>query len=619
MNSTHAEREAAAAALGVVVGASTFLLVSVLGIFHVLLTNRRRQAKAQSKTITRHESLMQETRTYSELSSAASAMEGLPALTLRALEDAQASARRLRKYLNALAFALAFFVIFIAGPLCGIQIANQQPFWPSGVGFALLAPLAASLKADPNMPRQSRADMGSSATFMFPFMAGFLAFFAMYTARTPHLYGTCSTDDPACARAAWIFTALWGASSAATAIYCFLLLPVLYVTTDSVVPPVHVLLEQQRKVIATEPSHLHPAFLRTNPIYLLSGADTGYFAEHVRTALRRFARATTALALMVGPLMCAAALALDGSGVIPPRFTSGGLLPIGICITIWWPAAMLLLEAHIKASFQRILLRGETRRAAVLSGLSGSYSPSKALAVARATFRALPADALAVEDFVDTASQVRHRAGLSQALYPTPVPDPVPVGAGPTVRTGLSSQTVSATLGEVDGFICHSWHDDSHRQFDAFSRWVASLRDEGVTEGADRGRVPMCWFDRACVDESNVGQSLACLPVYLSGCRQLVVLAGETFSGRLWCAIELFVFIQMGARPERICCLPLSGDAQLHRQFERFSVHQTQCAKAEDKERLLTAVEHAFGGSTEPFDQLVRSVLMSALSVAARA
>ena len=74
MNSTHAEREAAAAALGVIVGASTFLLVSVLGIFHVLLTNRRRQAKAQSKTITRHGSLMQETRTYSELSSAASAM-----------------------------------------------------------------------------------------------------------------------------------------------------------------------------------------------------------------------------------------------------------------------------------------------------------------------------------------------------------------------------------------------------------------------------------------------------------------------------------------------------------------------------------------------------------------
>ena len=35
---------------------------------------------------------------------------------------------------------------------------------------------------------------------------------------------------------------------------------------------------------------------------------------------------------------------------------------------------------------------------------------------------------------------------------------------------------------------------------------------------------------------------LTCLPVFLSGCNQLLVIAGETYTYRLWCMFELFVY-----------------------------------------------------------------------------
>ena len=100
--------------------------------------------------------------------------------------------------------------------------------------------------------------------------------------------------------------------------------------------------------------------------------------------------------------------------------------------------------------------------------------------------------------------------------------------------------TEKAIIGRVDAFVSHSWHDDPDSQFAAFSAWMARFQAE------HDGRTPSCWYDRACIDYSNTGLSIACLPCYLAGCKELVVLAGPTFMRRLWCIMELFSFVQMG-------------------------------------------------------------------------
>jgi len=48
--------------------------------------------------------------------------------------------------------------------------------------------------------------------------------------------------------------------------------------------------------------------------------------------------------------------------------------------------------------------------------------------------------------------------------------------------------------------------------------------------------------DKACIDQGNIQQSLACLPVFLAGCQTLLVVAGPTYCSRLWCVMELFTF-----------------------------------------------------------------------------
>ncbi len=52
------------------------------------------------------------------------------------------------------------------------------------------------------------------------------------------------------------------------------------------------------------------------------------------------------------------------------------------------------------------------------------------------------------------------------------------------------------------------------------------------------GVVMMTW--QACIDQTNIDASLQSLPIFLSGCKELLVLAGQTYPTRLWCVLEMF-------------------------------------------------------------------------------
>ena len=49
-------------------------------------------------------------------------------------------------------------------------------------------------------------------------------------------------------------------------------------------------------------------------------------------------------------------------------------------------------------------------------------------------------------------------------------------------------------------------------------------------------------------------------PVYLASCKQLLVLAGDTYTTRLWCVMELFVYLIMGGKEDNIEVLLLPTD-----------------------------------------------------------
>jgi len=110
------------------------------------------------------------------------------------------------------------------------------------------------------------------------------------------------------------------------------------------------------------------------------------------------------------------------------------------------------------------------------------------------------------------------------------------------------------------------------------------------------------WFDKCCIDQTNIDADLRCLPVFLSGCKQIVVFCGTSYLTRLWCIVELFSFVQMGRPMDSIEFRVLTRDGceeqdvgTIVQAFEHFDARECECFLAEDKERMLQIILAAFG------------------------
>ena len=117
--------------------------------------------------------------------------------------------------------------------------------------------------------------------------------------------------------------------------------------------------------------------------------------------------------------------------------------------------------------------------------------------------------------------------------------------------TGMYARTTAAELGTVAAFVSHSWSDDGAAKYAQLQKWAS--------EG-EAGARTLVWLDKACIDQAEIAANLSALPVFLSGCQKLLVLAGPTYTSRLWCVVELFTFCKMGGRLEHIRVCELSGD-----------------------------------------------------------
>ena len=200
----------------------------------------------------------------------------------------------------------------------------------------------------------------------------------------------------------------------------------------------------------------------------------------------------------------------------------------------------------------------------------GSKEPEQVLARAKGTFRGLSAASLTVDDLLSSHD------------------------------TGLHGKTTLIKLGSCDAFISHSWHDDGTLKFNALGSWVTAFEK-------DHRRTPIMWLDKASINQDDIENSLACLPVYLAGCKELLILAGPTYCERLWCIVEVFTFLRMGSSPDNMVVVPLAGMAhQLN--FGSFDAEHAKCFSAEDKRKLLAAITLAFG-SLAPFNAVVRTML----------
>merc|ERR1711933_286297 len=66
------------------------------------------------------------------------------------------------------------------------------------------------------------------------------------------------------------------------------------------------------------------------------------------------------------------------------------------------------------------------------------------------------------------------------------------------------------------------------------------------------GREPKIWLDKFYINQNDIVNDLRCLPIFLAGCKHMLVLIGPTYLNRLWCVVELFTFIHMGLEVDAI-------------------------------------------------------------------
>ena len=196
-------------------------------------------------------------------------------------------------------------------------------------------------------------------------------------------------------------------------------------------------------------------------------------------------------------------------------------------------------------------------------------------------FRKLPFSRLTAEDLPGTSKVLGGSSnGMSAAAQPT---------------KELSDKTEKAILHEVDAFISHSWSDDGDAKYARMTEWAA-------------GRDVSIWLDKACLDQRDIKTSLAGLPVFLAGCKQLLVLAGPTYASRLWCVMEIFVFVRMGGNREDMVVRLLSGATDLAPALQKFDAGKAKTFDPTDREMLWAVIEAAFG-TFDPFNKIVRAML----------
>ena len=76
------------------------------------------------------------------------------------------------------------------------------------------------------------------------------------------------------------------------------------------------------------------------------------------------------------------------------------------------------------------------------------------------------------------------------------------------------------------------------KKFEALTKWAARQRADRRSLSSEASD-PTIWLDKACINQDNVDQALLCLPVFLASCKGMLCVAGESYTKRLWCVVEV--------------------------------------------------------------------------------
>ena len=100
------------------------------------------------------------------------------------------------------------------------------------------------------------------------------------------------------------------------------------------------------------------------------------------------------------------------------------------------------------------------------------------------------------------------------------------------------------------------------------------------------------------------------LPIFLLSSKIFVVLAGKTYTSRLWCVLEMFTFLRGGGSLDRIAVYQLDIDST--EAITNFDIRRADCTVKQDRHRMLAIVESSFSTFDE-FNNACRKIFVAKL------
>ena len=207
------------------------------------------------------------------------------------------------------------------------------------------------------------------------------------------------------------------------------------------------------------------------------------------------------------------------------------------------------------------------QEAAAVAALIGRRSPAVALSLATSKFRMLTTDQLEASDLAASKD------------------------------TGMFARTKQVALGECNAFLSHSWQDDGMAKYASLTAWSERQKSDERS----------IWLDKACIDQNaNIDDQLVALPIFLSGCKQLLIIAGPTYTSRLWCTMEVFTYVRMnGGQHQSIVVEPITGVTL--ETLSKFDGGKSQCFDPKDRSHLLAVIESGMG-DLRHFNRMVGAI-----------
>ena len=193
---------------------------------------------------------------------------------------------------------------------------------------------------------------------------------------------------------------------------------------------------------------------------------------------------------------------------------------------------------------------------------------------AKAKLRCIPFSSMDISDFNFTP----HSSGLPHVKY---------------------AKSVHCSPRDIDLFVSHSWRDPPLAKWDALVAYCEKFSRE-------HNREPKIWIDCYCVDPGSKPEPQY-HPIFLMASNRLVVLMGPTYMTRMWCLMELFMFVEAGgATSSSIDVLAIAGctfsAADTDANFASYD-----CSSESDTSAMAKVVEAC--GSATNFNHRLREIL----------